>query len=68
MEIQKQKCSSKEDQDKNDISYCELCNLYMCNKWEKSHIKLFSSHQIYNLEKQTNEIFTGFCKEKKLSK
>jgi len=64
MEIQKQKCSSKEDQDINAISYCGQCNIYMCNKCEKFHTKLFSSHQIYNLEKQTGEIFTGFCKEK----
>ena len=64
MEIQKQKCSSKEAQDINVISYCGQCNIYMCNKCEKFHIKLFFNHKIYNLEKQTGEIFTGFCKEK----
>ena len=35
----------------------------MCNKCEKFHLKLFSDHQIYNLDKQIDEIFTGFCKE-----
>ena len=57
------KCSSKEDKDIDEISYCGECKIYMCNKCEKFHSKLFSIHQIYNLDKYIGEIFTGFCKE-----
>ena len=35
----------------------------MCNKCEKFHSELFSNHQVFNLDKQIGEIFTGFCKE-----
>ena len=63
MENKSIKCSSKEGKDINAISYCGECNIYMCNKCEKFHSKLFYNHQIYNLDKQTDDIFTGFCKE-----
>ena len=36
----------------------------MCNKCENIHSKLCQNHQSYNLDKDLNEIFTGFCKEK----
>ena len=35
----------------------------MCNKCEKIHSKLCKFHHWYNLDKDINEIFTGFCKE-----
>ena len=63
MEIKVIKCSSKEDENTDAISYCGECKIYMCNKCEKFHSKLFSNHQIHNLDKQLEEIFTGFCKE-----
>ena len=63
MENFKTKCSSKEDENINAISYCGECKIYMCNKCEKLHTKLFLNHQIYNIEKYEGEIFTEFCKE-----
>ena len=35
----------------------------MCNKCEKLHSGLFNHHHLYNLDKDINDIFTGFCKE-----
>ena len=66
MENKAVKCSSKDDKDIDAISYCGECKIYMCDKCEKSHSKLFSNHQIYNFDKQLEEIFTGFCKEPNL--
>ena len=64
MEIKKTKCSSKEHQDIDAISYCCICKLKMCNKCGKLHNKLFSSHKIVLMNKNDDEIFTGLCKEK----
>ena len=36
MENQK-KCSAKKHADVNAISYCEECNIYMCNKCMNYH-------------------------------
>ena len=63
MENKAIKCTSKEDENIDAISYCGECKIYMCNKCEKFHSKLFFSHKIYNLDKQIEDIFTGFCKE-----
>ena len=63
MEIKTKKCSSKEDKETDAISYCGECKIYMCNKCEQFHSKLFSNHQIYKLDKVIGDIFTGFCKE-----
>ena len=35
----------------------------MCNKCENFHSKLLQKHQIFNLEKENEEIFTGICFE-----
>ena len=65
MEIKEIKCSSKEDENIDAISYCGECKIYMCNKCEKFHSKLFFNHQTYNIDKQVGDLFTGFCKEPK---
>ena len=62
MENLNKKCSTKDHQDINAISYCKKCNIYMCNKCENLHSKLFQ-HLNYKLDKDINEIFTGYCKE-----
>ena len=36
----------------------------MCNKCENFHTKLLKDHHIYGLEKNNNEIFSIYCKEK----
>ena len=64
MENSTQKCSSEDHKEINAICYCIECKVYMCNKCENFHLKLFKLHHCYNLDKNINEIFTGFCKEK----
>ena len=63
MEIQKVKYSNKDDKNIDAILFCGECRIYMCNKCEKLHIKLFPTHQTYNLDSLNNDFFTGFCKE-----
>ena len=57
------KCSSKEHKEINAICYCIECRIYMCNKCETFHSKLLDHHHCCNLDKNIEEIFTGFCKE-----
>ena len=63
MKTQEKKCSSKEHLENDAISYCQICKLYMCNKCENMHAKLFPNHCAYNLNKDIKEIFTGICNE-----
>ena len=58
------KCSSKEDQDIEAISYCGECKVYMCVNCDKFHSKLLSSHQTYSVNEQLDDIFSEFCQEK----
>ena len=46
-------------------SFCRKCEIYMCQQCEGLHTKLFSKHQIFMLENSSDEIFTGFCPEKR---
>ena len=46
------------------INYCLECRIYLCNKCKNLHSELFETHNLYNLDKDINEIFTGYCKEK----
>ena len=64
MENKKPKCFHKNHREINAISYCELCKVYMCNKCEIFHNELLQNHIITNIDKDINDIFTGFCKEK----
>ena len=53
-----------ENHEKNDAKiYCGKWKIYMCNKCEVMHANLFPTHQIFNLEKPIENIFTGFCLE-----
>ena len=63
MDNQNKKCSSSEHVEINANSYCGKCGIYMCNKCENLHSQLFKRHQIFILDKNTGEIFTGFCLE-----
>ena len=49
---------------KLQVIYCQECKISMCNKCEKIHPLICIYHHIYKLDKNINEIFTGFCKEK----
>ena len=57
------KCSVKKHEQIDAVIYCQECNQYMCNKCQKYHSELFDSHHLFNIDKDIEEIFTGFCKE-----
>ena len=65
MEIAKKKCSFKKHLEIDAINYCLECKRYICNKCQSHHSELFENHQLYNVDKDINEIFTGYCKEMK---
>ena len=68
MELQKHKCSFEDHKNIDAIKYCQECNIYLCNKCENHHSELFKNHHILPLEKDKDELFTGYCKEKSHSK
>ena len=57
------KCSSKEHIESDAISFCQICQIYMCKKCDNIHVKLCPNHCPYNLNKDLKEIFTGICTE-----
>ena len=63
MEFLNHKCSYDDHKDIKAVKYCQECNVYLCNKCNQFHGQLFSQHHTYPLDKDLNEIFTGFCKE-----
>ena len=67
MEIQQNKCSSAEHESEIDSnSYCGKCGIYMCNKCEILHSKLFNNHQLFIIQKGNEEMFTEYCIEHKM--
>ena len=58
------KCSSKEHENIEAISFCHMCDIYMCNKCESIHSKLCQNHRTYKLNQNFGDIFTGYCMEK----
>jgi len=62
MENKKQKCSLKEHNGFEAISYCQKCEIYICSKCEKYHSSLFPEHKSFNLDKDISQIISGFCK------
>ena len=65
MDENNKKCSSKDHQDIVAICYCKECNVYMCNKCDIFHSKLLQYHTSIKINKEFENIFTGFCKEEK---
>ena len=63
MNYEIKKCSNIKHSETNAISYCSECNLYLCNKCINTHSEFFINHQVHNLNKNYNEIFTGKCNE-----
>ena len=64
MEVQNKKCSFKDHKNIDAIKYCQECNIYICNKCEKTHSGFFENHHTLALDKEIDEFFTGYCKEK----
>ena len=65
MENKVKKCSLKEHNEINANIYCIKCDIYMCNKCEVFHSKLFQNHNPIIIDKTNNEIFSSFCIEEK---
>ena len=63
MENKNMKCSLKKHHENEAVLYCQECKIYLCKNCEKLHSELFEEHNLYNLDKDIKEIFTGFCKE-----
>jgi len=57
------KCSQIEHGEIDAITFCQECKVYFCNKCDNFHSQLFKNHNIYNLDKNFNEIFIDLCKE-----
>ena len=64
MENKKNKCSLEQHKEIDAIIFCQICKVYMCNKCENLHLKLFPKHQIIELNKTSKEIFIEICPEK----
>lgn len=57
-------CSLKQHSEIKAISYCQQCDIYMCNKCHKNHSELCQNHIPYNLNMDKLNIFTGICQVK----
>ena len=62
--MDKKKCFFEEHKEVLAIFYCQNCNLFMCNKCEENfHSKYFKNHRSYKIDKDNQDIFTGYCQE-----
>ena len=61
MESQRKKCSFEEHKDINANIYCKKCEIFMCNKCENHHTKLFKTHQSFILNATNEDIYNEFC-------
>ena len=60
----KRKCSNKKHSEIDAINYCNICDIYLCNKCSNIHTEYLQTHQINNLSENNNEeIFNGLCQE-----
>ena len=57
------KCSFQEHKEVDAVIYCQECKVYLCNKCENFHSKLFINHRPCKFGKDIQEIFTGYCTE-----
>ena len=64
MENNIKKCSNKEHEKIDAFYLCSECKLYMCNKCENFHSKLFQNHKCQKLDKDSNELFIEICQLK----
>ena len=64
MENKKKKCSFKEHKEIDAICFCQICNIYMCDKCTNYHKGLLENHPLYNLDENIKLIFSNCCKEK----
>jgi len=57
------KCSLAKHSEIDAIYFCQECKVNFCKKCENYHSEIFENHHLFKLDKNSNEIFTGFCKE-----
>ena len=62
MEIKNKKCSHKDHQKIDAITYCEQCNIYMCKNCADYHTEVLEKHHSVYFDKNSKEVFTGICK------
>ena len=63
MEKQKKKIPCKNHENINANYYCDICQMYICNKCENFHSNLFPNHKLFNLEKDDSNSFMELCEE-----
>jgi hypothetical protein len=61
MEVKKKICSNIEHGEIIAITFCAKCQIYLCNKCETTHSKLFRNHSSFIFDAENEDIFTGFC-------
>lgn len=61
--MEKKKCSIKKHSEVEAIIYCQDCHKYFCKKCHNCHSELFEDHHLFNIDKNIEDIFTGFCEE-----
>ena len=66
MNTKNKKCSFKDHADINAVIYCFECKIYLCNKCDTFHSKLFEGHHACKIYEDINT-FTNFCQEEKHS-
>ena len=64
MNADKQKCSSIDHIKTDAIIYCNICKVYLCNKCENFHSKIFQNHPTQDLIKEKINFFSDICSEK----
>ena len=64
MENEKPKCSSIDHVKTEAIIFCNICNVYLCNKCDTFHSKIFPNHPIQKISKENNNFFSNICSEK----
>ena len=59
------KCSLKDHSNNNAIAYCQKCEIFMCNKCNKTHSELCTNHSKFIINENIDGLFTEICKEEK---
>ena len=64
MDTDKPKCSSIDHIKIDAIIFCNICKVYLCNKCETFHSKIFQNHSVQDLKKEKNNFFPIYVQRK----